>query len=115
MTTYFKDRRSGTVYTTREKTLPTSGSIPLKAAYREDTVWIDRNYLETVKNPHQPSVWHTFWTLLVLVLWVGLWIFSSNSMANENHVSFADALFWQGGWSLVGCSLTLRWSGLVHG
>ena len=114
-TTYFKDRRSGAVYTVREKTLPTSGSIPLRAAYKEDTVWIDRQHLDVVPDPHRATTSQSLWTLFMIVAWLAVWVFTSRSVAYQNHMHFADALVHLFGWVLLGYAYTARLTGLSHG
>jgi hypothetical protein len=112
--TYFKDRRTGSVYVTTEKTLPVAGKIPLKAAYREDTSWIDRDHLDAVTDPHAPTTGRTVGQLMILLLVLAVWVLVAVQTHNEFHVSMGAALWLQGGWSLVLFSVLLRWSGSVH-
>src|SRR6266496_2670049 len=75
--TFFKDRRTGTVYRFTEKTKPVEGPIPLRAAYRSDTVWISQQHLERVEDPHAFNGWHVFKFTVILLVVAVLWVFSS--------------------------------------
>lgn len=112
--TYFKDRRTGTVYSTTEKTLPVSGKIPLKPAYKSDTVWIDRDFLDTVKNPHELNGWRLFWWFALSLVVLALWVFTSAQLSGQWHIGMTEALVSQGGWTLVIWGIVLRHSGLSH-
>lgn len=112
--TYFRDRRTNTIYLTTEKSFPVDGRLPLKPAYKEDTVWIDRQHLDKTNDPHLRSGGQVVGVLLVLLLWVAFWVFSSMSIADREHIHFMDALVNTGGWMLIGYTLTLHWSGLTH-
>lgn len=68
--THFRDKRTGTVYVCREKQYPTTGQIPLKPAYKEDTVWIDRSHLDKVPDPHKQTTAQGIGALSVILAWV---------------------------------------------
>jgi len=112
--TFFKDTRTGTVYVTPEKTLPRTGAVPVKAAYKEDTSWIDRSHLETVKDPHEATTGRAVGQLFILLVVLGLWFFAGVQTSHEQDISLTTALWLQGGWSFVAYVLLLKVSGTVH-
>jgi hypothetical protein len=112
--TYFKDRRTGAVYVTTERTIPTTGLVPLKPAYKEDTVWVEHSHLERVTEPHIMSPLQGVWMVFLFLLWLGFWVFTSHEVSNEFGMNFASALVTQAGWTIVGFVVSVKWSGLTH-
>lgn len=112
--TYFKDRRTLAVYVTTEKEFPKTGTLPLKAAYREDTVWIDRQHLDRIENPHTHSMGQSLATLLVVLVWLVMGAFNVHHLTGQGLDS-SDAVLLSTIVAIFGAGWTLRLFGLAHG
>jgi hypothetical protein len=112
--TFFQDRRTGAIYTTQELHLPTEGRIPVKPAYKSDTVWLDRAYADRVEDPHLMSPARLTGLFLVLLLATGGWLFASWQVHTQLHVSFYTATWMELGWTLFFLPLALKVFGLAR-
>jgi hypothetical protein len=110
---YFKDHRTGAVYVTTERTLPTEGRIPVKPAYKSDTVWLDRAYADSVPDPHIWSGGRLLGFLATALMFATAWFFGAYGAHNELHTSLANALFLMFGWYALIWSYALRAWGFI--
>jgi hypothetical protein len=111
---FFRDRRTGTVYKTTERELPTSGRVPLKAAYREDTVWVDRDHLDSVADPHEMTGGRATGIFAIFIFWTIASVFTVLELCSEYGLSPLHAtLLTAGNWFIL-----ILWSaktcGLLH-
>jgi hypothetical protein len=112
--TYFRDRRTLAVYVCREKSFPVTGSLPLKAAYREDTVWIDRDFLDKIPDPHKQTTGQSIGVLLVVLMWLVMGAFNIHHLISQG-LDATDAVALCTIVAIFGSGWTLRLFGLVHG
>jgi len=111
--TYFKDRRTGAVYVTKEATLPTEGLIPVKPAYKSDTVWLDRVYADKIKDPHLMGGARLAGFFLGLLGALAAWFFTSYQTHIELDITLVNALYLELGWTILIWSFVCRVFGLV--
>lgn len=112
--THFKDRRTGAVYVTKESTLPTEGRVPMKPAYKSDTVWLDRAYLDRVQDPHKWTPWQTIGFLFVFLVVAGAWLYASVQTHNQFNIDVTNSLILTAGWYVLILSWTAKLFGLAH-
>lgn len=110
---YFKDRRTGAVYVTQERTLPVEGRIPVKPAYKSDTVWLDRAYADPVEDPHLWPGSRLAGFLATTMVFGAAWFFGAYGTHVRLHVSLTDSLFLTFGWYLLIWSYLLKAWGFV--